>query len=321
MNQSSGALFQDLSKGVTCIDVEYYRPGCAASYLLSHGGEAAFIETGTSHAVETLLKALKARDLSVDAVKWIFVTHVHLDHAGGAGALMKACPQATLVVHPKGAKHLIDPEKLTQSATAVYGKEQFDRLFGVLEPVPASRVIEAEDGAVFSLESRPLMVMDAPGHAYHHFVVWDEQSRGVFTGDAFGLSYAELATAKGRMIIPATTPTQFDPDVAHGTLERIHQLNPKKLYLTHFSAIPYHESLMLNLQKQLHDMVMWALALEHKENRLEHLKTAVAEIYRQQLKDLDYPHIDKALEILAMDLEINTQGLDVWLKRRHKMTS
>src|SRR5690606_20245617 len=139
-----------------------------------------------------VMEALQARGLAAEDVAYVCVTHVHLDHAGGAGALMHRLPCARLVVHPRGARHMADPSRLVASARAVYGEVEFARIYGDIRAVDAARIVEAPDGLVLELNSRPLRFLDTPGHARHHYCIFDEVSRSFFTGDTFGLSYREF---------------------------------------------------------------------------------------------------------------------------------
>ena len=197
--------------GVTAIDSGYVRENMAACYLLEAGAEVAFIEAGTNNSTPRLLETLQSRGWNAGQVKYVIVTHVHLDHAGGAGSLMQSLPNATLLVHPYGARHMIDPARLEAGSRAVYGDELFDRLYGELVPVPEARTRAMQDGETVGLGSRRLRFIDTPGHARHHFCVHDSQTNGWFTGDTFGLSYREFDTSNGAFMIPTTTPVQFDP--------------------------------------------------------------------------------------------------------------
>ena len=201
----------DLGHGIHVVDTGFHRDRFDAAYLMVHGGQVAIIDTGTNHAVPRLLATLAALGLATDAVDWVIPTHVHLDHAGGAGLLMQQLPSARLLVHPRGARHLIDPSALWAGATAVYGPEEMARSYGELVPVAAERVDTSHDGMTVTLAGRPLLLADTPGHARHHHCVWDAASRGWFTGDTFGLSYREFDTARGAWIVPTSTPVQFDP--------------------------------------------------------------------------------------------------------------
>lgn len=215
------------------IDCEYVMPQLAASYLREEGGEVAFIEANTTHAVPRLLAALAKEGLAPEAVKYVIVTHVHLDHAGGASALMRACPNATLLAHPRAARHLIDPTRLVASARHVYGEEAFERLYGTIEAIDAGRVRSLEDGERVTLGGAPLHFLHTRGHANHHFVVHDEAKQVVYTGDAFGLVYPAMQRSK-RFAYPSTSPTDFDGAAAIASVKKIVDLKPRAVALTHF---------------------------------------------------------------------------------------
>lgn len=221
-----------MSRLVT-IDCQYVRPQLAASYLREEGGEVAFIEANTTHALPRLLAALEKEGLAAEAVKYVIVTHVHLDHAGGASALMRACPNATLLAHPRAARHLIDPARLVASAQKVYGEEAFASLYGTIEAIEPARVRSLEDGEQVTLGGAPLRFLHTRGHANHHFVVHDEAKEVVYTGDAFGLVYPALQRAK-RFAYPSTSPTDFDGAAAIASVQRVVDLKPRAVGLTHF---------------------------------------------------------------------------------------
>ena len=197
--------------GIHTIDTAFQREHFDAAYLIVENGRGAFIDCGTNHSVPAMLAALTDAGITAADVDWLILTHVHLDHAGGAGLLMQQLPNARLVVHPRGAAHMIDPSKLIAGATAVYGEEEMARSYGAIQPVPKERVIVAEDNHVVDLAGRELVCIDTPGHARHHLCVWDARSRSWFTGDTFGLSYRELDTAHGAYVFPTTSPVQFEP--------------------------------------------------------------------------------------------------------------
>ena len=175
--------------------------------------QAAFVDTNTTHSVPLLIEKLRTLGLSPEAVSYLIITHVHLDHAGGASALLKLCPNATLLAHPKAARHMIDPSKLVTSAKKVYGEAQFDQLYGAIDSIPKERVQVIEDGEVIAFGTRTFQFFYTRGHANHHFCIWDSASNGVFTGDSFGLAYPALQK-RGLFIFPSTSPTDFDPDEA-----------------------------------------------------------------------------------------------------------
>ena len=198
--------------GVTLIDAYYIRPELAAIFLIVENGRVAVIETGCNASLPLVLAELERQNIPLDHVDYVIPTHVHLDHAGGAGSMMRAFPNARLVVHPRGARHMIDPSKLVEGATAVYGPEQMRLLYGEILPVDANRVIEATDNLVLHLADRPLLFLDVPGHARHHMAIVDEKSSHIFTGDSFGMTVPALDGEQGRFVYLTTTPVQFDPD-------------------------------------------------------------------------------------------------------------
>ncbi|MEZ5448099.1 MAG: MBL fold metallo-hydrolase [Thiolinea sp.] len=196
------ATYQDLGASIYCIDSELQRTGLACCYLVRAGDAAAFMDTGTFHTVPYLLQVLSELGMSPEQVRYIIPTHIHLDHGGGCGALMASCPNATLIAHPKGVPHLIDPSRLEAGARAVYGDAVFEHDFGKLLPIPAERVISAEDGYRIDLNGRTLSFWDTPGHANHHGCIFDHETRSCFTGDTFGLSYREFDTEQGAIVLP-----------------------------------------------------------------------------------------------------------------------
>lgn len=314
----SPLILEELPEQISCIDTHYQRQGLAACYLIESQGEAAFIDTGTAHNAPLLMQLMAAKGIEANQVKYVIPTHVHLDHAGGSGQLMQQLHEARLVVHPFGARHLIDPSKLIAGATAVYGEERFSEMFGTLVPVPAERVEQAPDGHRLLLGERELLCLDTPGHARHHFCIYDEQSRGFFTGDTFGLSYREFDNANGPFILPTTTPVQFDPDTWHTTLDRLMEFKPQNIYLTHFGRVGNPDRLADDLHQGLNDFVEIALAAEEPE-RSQQIRTGLLEWALQRLSAHGNSHRPEQVEaILGTDLDMNTQGLEIWLAQREK---
>ena len=170
----------DYPDGVTTIDAAYVRPGFAASHLLVENGYAAFIDTGTTLSVPLLLKVLEDKGISQEKVTHVMHTHVHLDHAGGAGVLIQESPNAVLVIHPRGARHMIHPEKLIAGTVTVYGEEKTQKLYGKIFPVPEERVLIAEDESRIDFHGRSLLFLDTPVHARHDYCVIDESTNSLF---------------------------------------------------------------------------------------------------------------------------------------------
>ncbi len=304
---------QALDHGVFVIDTGFHRPLFDASFLLVEQGRAAFIDTGTNFAVPRLLAALDDLGLARDAVDLVIPTHVHLDHAGGAGLLMQALPQATMWVHSRGARHMIDPSALYQGALAVYGQHEMDRSYGQLVPVPAQRVQASSDGLTIHLAGRPLQFIDTPGHARHHHCVWDGRSRGWFTGDTFGLSYREFDTAAGAWALPSSTPVQFDPVALKHSIARLLASKPACMYLTHYGRVGDVPRLAGLLFEQIDAMVARSTALRHNPDRHAALKAELSALYRAQLQRHGVVDVEAGLANLALDIELNAQGLGIWL--------
>ncbi len=311
---------EDLGKGTHLIDSMLYRPQLAGCYLVRDHDELAIIDTGTHHTVPAILDSIRKMGLDGANVRWVMPTHVHLDHAGGSGSLMQACPNAMLVIHPKGAPHMIDPAKLSAGATAVYGEEAFLRDFGVIEPVDKSRVIAATDGQCFDLGQRKIEFIDTPGHANHHGCLFDQTSGDMFTGDTFGLGYREFIKDGKACIVATTTPVAFDPDAWFDSLERMFQRQPQRACLTHYGAVEQPEQYLEMLRAGIQAHVDIALAEESNdpEGRSKRLLAAV----ERHLVDSAAGHSglaeNEVRSLLEGDIKLNAQGLEVWLIRRAK---
>ena len=303
--------------GIVTLDAEYVRPGLAAIHLIVEKGRAAIVDTGTHVAVPHTLAALADLGVAPDAVDYVIVTHVHLDHAGAAGAFLAACPNAKLVVHPRGARHLIDPSKLVQGSIAVYGEAAFRELYGDIVPVPAARVIEMNDGDHLDFNGRRLEFIDTPGHARHHFCIHDLASNTLFTGDTFGISYREFDVDGRPFIFPTTTPVQFEPEALHASIDRLVARNAEAAYLTHYGRIENLPALAPTLHALIDEYVAMTLAAPGEgPARQEALKNAMRDCLMARLRAhgcaLDDATCD---DVLANDVELNSQGLLVWRDR------
>jgi glyoxylase-like metal-dependent hydrolase (beta-lactamase superfamily II) len=305
-----------LQNGVTAIDTEYARPLQDASHLIVENGHGAFVDTGVNSSVPLLLAALRERDLDPADIDYVFLTHIHLDHAGGAGLLMQQLPNARCVIHPRGAPHMIDPGKLVAGTEAVYGKDNTQKMYGSIQPIHAERIDVADDGECFSLQGRELQAFYTEGHARHHYCLSDPASKGVFTGDSFGVSYRELDTAAGEFIFPTTTPVHFDPDEAHKSVDRILSYEPERLYLTHYSEVGNLERLAADMHKGINAFVAIALENANAENRTAVLRAAMFEYFVAGLIRHGFKgDRDMMQSILSIDVDLNTQGIEVWLDK------
>lgn len=300
--------------GIYALDSGYVRSGLAAIHVLIRAGRVAIVDTGTFYSVPRVLDFLAAQGLTAEAVDLVLVTHVHLDHAGGAGRLMQGCPNARLVVHPRGARHMIDPSRLVAGTMAVYGEANFQALYGEIVPVPAERVIEAGDGFSLDWAGTTLTFLDTPGHARHHYCVHERHSNALFTGDCFGISYREFDTDGRAFIFPTTTPVQFDPPAAHATLDRLLALSPAAIFLTHWGRVTE----LPRLTADLHDLLDRFVDLTRSapvdgEMAPIWLKAALGDLLWARLQAHGWPGtLSQALSLLDNDLELNVQGLLYW---------
>lgn len=311
--------WRDYGNGIVAFDAGYVRPILAAIHMVVENGRVAFIDTGSNDALANALAALDRLGLDVAAVDHVCLTHIHLDHAGGAGSMMAAFPNARLVVHPRGARHMAEPSRLVAGVAGVYGEDYVRRVYGEIIPVPPERIVEAVDGHVVSLAGRELLCLDTPGHARHHACYLDRRTGGIFSGDMFGLSYREHDVDGRAFIFPTTTPTQFEPAAMHASIDRLLSFKPDAIYLTHYGRVGDVERLGADLHRRLDEMVAMALEVEGMTGEARHaeLKRALTSHLLGELKahGCPLPAAD-VLEIWATDLDLNAQGLEVWLDGR-----
>ena len=305
----------DYGDGIYAVDSVYDRREQTAIHLVIEEGRAAVVDTGTAHAVPHVLAALEALGIAPGAVDYVVLTHIHLDHAGAAGQLMARFPNARLTVHPRGARHMVDPGRLLAATVEIYGAETTRRVYGDILPVPRERVVETPEGSTLRLAGRELLFLDAPGHARHHVVVRDGRTGHFFAGDSFGLSYRELDRDGRQFVFPTTSPSQFDPPALHQTVERMLSFGPSALYVAHFGRLTN----LTVLAADLHRLIDAHAALgercrgagaERKRLLTEGVTSLVlAESERQ---DWRLPR-ENLLKLFALDVELNAQGLDAWL--------
>ena len=302
--------------GITAVDAEYLYPGHAAAHLIVDDGKAAFVDVGTNSSVPYLLAALDELGIARTAVDYLLLTHVHLDHAGGAGALMQELPNARALLHPRGAPHMTDPTKLIAGAEAVYGEERFRRMYGQLVPIPAARVRVVADGERVTLGGRTLELIHTPGHAQHHYVVVDAAHATIFSGDTFGISYRALDTDKGAFITPSTVPTQFDPEQHIASIDRMLAYRPESIYLMHFSRVTGVPRLGVSLKEQVAELARIARVHAHDPDPPAGIRADMLALWRRLAREHGCRLSDNELEhALAGDLTLNTQGLIAWLTR------
>ena len=312
--------FHDLAHDITTIDTGLVRPGFTASHLIIEKDEAAFVDVAATAQCSRLTQVLAAKGVAPEQVRYLVVTHVHLDHAGSAGTLLPHFPNALIVVHPRGARHLIDPEKLMAGATAVYGEELLHNLFGAMVPAPPERVLPAEDETILDLAGRRLLIRHTDGHARHHLCVVDERSQGIFTGDTFGLSYREFDTEQGHFIFPATAPVQFEPDAMHASIDLLMDYRPERVYLTHFGQVTDVARLAERLRETIAQCVEIAQNIPpYSEERYRTLFENLEQLLLAKLSTHGCTLPTETIRaLLRPDLELNVMGLEVWLDRLQK---
>ncbi len=299
------------------IDSKLLRENFAGTYLLSDKNEVALIEVSTSHAVPKILKKLDELKIHRDQVKYIFVTHIHLDHAGGAGTLIKELPNSKLILHPTGSKHMIDPSKLIQGAIAVYGEEVVKKDYGEILAIDPERIIECKDGQTFKIGDQNLTTLYTPGHARHHISIYHKESQGIFTGDSFGLSYPEMDVDGKSFYQPTTTPTAFEFDKMLESIEKMMSYNPKKIYFTHYGISNKPEEIKRQIVKRLYDYKQMAESINtNSKNQVEELKKLLSDYYIKEAKEhgVKLKHT-KILELFDIDINLNAMGLIFWINR------
>jgi len=307
-------VIEPVGEDLVVIDLEEFGDrGRTGAYLLL-GAEPTVIETGSAACHERLLAGLGEAGVKPEELCHVIVTHVHLDHAGGAGALMRLAPRALLHCHPRALPHLADPSRLWQGAATVYG-ERLELLFGRPLPVPAERIVVHEDGSTLALPGRTLTFYDTPGHARHHLGIVDSLTGGLFSGDTVSIRYQpELTGFPVPYLFPTTTPIDFDPVAALNTLDRLEGLGLRAVYHTHFSVTRPATTALAASRAGI-----WAILALIEEGVGPDTPVAEVEARLQQvvLRDLQRLGIaEPRLDFMALDLHLNAQGIVVYLQRK-----
>ena len=306
----------DYSAGITAIDANYVRAGLAAAHLVVDEGRAAFVDTGTTRSLPNLLGALETRGIAREDVDWVLATHVHLDHAGGAGALMRELPNARCAVHPRGAKHLVEPSKLIEGSIAVYGEARYRALYDEIVPIDETRLKVVEDGERLALGSRTFELIHTPGHALHHYCVVDIDNDRIFSGDTFGISYRDFDVWGREFIFPTTTPVHFDPEALCNSVDRLMSYQPQAIYLTHFGEVHDLERLAGEMKDRVRAFADLGKHYADAPDRSAKLRHFMFALLSHWLDDHKFP-ADEAERhrLLDDDIELNCQGIEVWLNR------
>jgi len=305
----------DYSHGISAIDSGFVQPWHTAVHIVVERGRAALVDTATNAAVPRVIEALAERGVAPEAVDWIVLTHIHLDHAGGASALMRRMPNAKLCVHPRGARHMVDPSRLVASTIEVYGEAHAREVYGEILPIDAARVIEVGQDSRIALAGRTFAFHDTPGHARHHVCMHDEASGHVFTGDTFGLCFRELDFHGRRYGVPSSSPTQFDPEALHRSIDRILALEPGAVYVTHFGQMRDVALVGADLHRLVDAHAR--VGREHADAgaaRHPRMRAAIEAVMLEEAARHRWPLTrEQVLDLLGLDIELNAQGLGNWL--------
>ena len=243
---------QQLDPDLWLLDLNFQgAPNVIAAFLITGPDGHTLIETGPGSTLPALESAIEAAGARLDDVTQLVVTHIHLDHAGAAGSLLRRLPSAKLFVHPVGAPHMIDPSKLLASATRIYG-DAMDRLWGAFEPCPPDRVVTLADDAELRAGARTLRALHTPGHASHHIAFVDMEHRTAFTGDVAGVRLGATPYVR-----PPTPPPDIDIPAWHASAHRLRALGLRALDLTHFGRIAGAANHLDTLVRNLDDWLAW----------------------------------------------------------------
>ncbi|MRX53385.1 MBL fold metallo-hydrolase [Bacillus idriensis] len=295
--------------------------GRTSSYVLLEEDITLF-EPSSSPSVPYIKNGLKELGIKLEDISNIVVTHIHLDHAGGAGLLLESCPNAKVIVHPKGARHLINPSRLIAGAKAVYG-EKFEELFSPIVPISEDRILIMNDGESLRISQDSVLTFyDTPGHANHHFSILDHKSNSMFTGDTIGIFYQELLPDGLEFYLPSTSPNQFDPEAMAKSAAFYESLKLNALHFSHYGVSP-------NPQHAIDAMRRWLpIFLECAQKGMEQSKPFslenAAEYVKIELQNQVFSYLDqqgiprshRVYDILALDLSVCAMGLvDTFYKK------
>lgn len=302
-----------IESGLYLIDHQFLNTGgVIGSYLLSGDDDLALIETGPSTTRENLLAGIRSLNYDPADITTLIVTHIHLDHAGGAGSLLEHMPNARVLVHPNGAEHLTDPSRLLKSAGRIYG-DDMDRLWGEVRPVPEDRVQVLQDRETFQAGGRRLTAYSTPGHAGHHHAYLDSDSGDLFTGDAAGVRLERVPYVR-----PPTVPPEFDLLAWRSTIGRMRSLEPRKLHLTHFGSFDDPAWHFDDLLSRLHYWYGWVTARLQSGTDEETLIQELTRFGNQELREITGSENLVQPYELATAYFMTIQGMSRYYQRRAK---
>lgn len=280
--------------------------------------ELTIIETGPSPSVKHVKRGIESLGFSLDQVKYIIVTHIHLDHAGGAGLLLKDCPNARVVVHPKGVRHLSEPDRLIAGAKAVYG-DKFEKLFNPIIPIPHERMIIKNDEGILKIGPTCILkFFDTPGHANHHFSIYDPISNGMFTGDTVGVRYEQLISNDVTFFLPSTSPNQFNPVAMQKAIEFFVQMDLQYIYYGHFGMTNTPKEALSQVSMWLNIFIAEAEAVYAEAKGYEELTRRLEKLVKEHLRDQGISEDHDVFRLIKLDLEVSSMGMMDYLAKREK---
>lgn len=283
-------------------------PGRTGTYVIDEA-ELTLVETGPSPSIKYVKNGLDALGFSLEEVKYIIVTHIHLDHAGGTGLLLRECPNATVIVHERGVKHLAAPRKLAAGARAVYG-DSFEELFEPIVPVPEERMLIKGEGDTLQISQYcTLEFFNTPGHSRHHFSIYDPVSNGIFTGDTVGIRYEQLARDGLDFFLPSTSPNHFDPQAMRESIQRIRKMNVDRIYFGHFGMTERVEEALIQVAEWLEVFVQIGDEVFAEGKAYDDLSERMFQRVRSYLKSLGVPEEHDVYVIINLDMQVSALGL------------
>lgn len=293
-------------------------PARTGTYVINEQ-ELTLVETGPSPSIKYVKQGLSSLGISLDDVRYIIVTHIHLDHSGGAGLLLKDCPNASVVVHPRGARHLSEPKKLVSGARAVYG-DSFEEFFEPILAVPEDRLLVKGEGDTLKIGADcTLEFLDTPGHSKHHFSIYDPISNGVFTGDTVGIRYEQLARDGIDFFLPTTSPNHFDPVAMRESIKRIRDMNVDRIYFGHFGMTEKVDTALKQVSDWLKAFVEIGEQVVAEGKGYDLLSERMFQRVKSHLKALNVPEEHDVDVIINLDMQVSALGLIDYFQKQMKI--
>ncbi|MFD1065146.1 MBL fold metallo-hydrolase [Oceanobacillus locisalsi] len=305
-----------LHHGISLIDgFDFGVSGRTGAYVIE-ADELTIVETGPSPSVPYIKKGLETMGYALTDVQHIIVTHVHLDHAGGAGRLLEFCPNALLYVHPRGKRHLIDPKKLAAGARAIYG-ERFSELYDPIVPADEDRIVEKTEGDTLQIsEGRVLEFWDTPGHAKHHLAIYDPLSNGMFTGDTAGIQYEQLFPHGLDFFLPTTSPNHFDPEAMIASIQRFRDKQLDYIYFGHFGETDLVEEALSQVESWLHLFVKEGEAAFAEGQGYDEIANRLLKHVQSELREQGIDDAHEVYQMIHIDLQLDALGMVDYLQKK-----